>query len=98
MTDKEKVIKGLEICYYPPSMCEDCPYCEKEGCNNLLCQDALELLKAQEPVLLKNPHKPYAHVINANSPWISRCPKCGKKVEGRQTKFCKYCGQAVRWE
>ena len=55
-------------------------------------------LKEQEPVLLKNQHKPYGHFINANSPWISRCPRCGKKVEGKQTRFCKYCGQAVKWD
>lgn len=51
-----------------------------------------------EPILLENQHKPYGISTNANSPWISRCPKCGKKVEGKQTKFCKYCGQAVKWE
>ena len=59
---------------------------------------ALELLKEQKPILLENQHKPYGHVINANSPWISRCPKCGKKIEGKQTPYCKYCGQAVKWE
>ena len=50
------------------------------------------------PVLLKNQHKPYGDGLNANAPWVSRCPKCGKKVEGKQTRFCKYCGQSVRWE
>jgi len=58
---------------------------------------AIEALKEQEPVLLENQHKPYGHFTNANSPWISRCPKCGKKIEGKQTRFCKYCGQAVKW-
>ena len=56
------------------------------------------LLKEQEPILLENQHKPYGISTNANSPWISRCPRCGKKVEGKQTRFCKYCGQAVKWE
>lgn len=54
-------------------------------------------LKEQEPILLENQHKPYGISTNANSPWISKCPRCGKKVEGRQTKFCKYCGQGVKW-
>ena len=49
----------------------------------------INLLKKQEPVLLQNQHKPYGHFTNANAPWISRCPKCSKKVEGRQTRFCK---------
>ena len=52
----------------------------------------------RKPILLENQHKPYGISTNANSPWISRCPRCGKKIEGKQTKFCKYCGQAVRWE
>ena len=57
-----------------------------------------DLLKEQEPILLENQHKPYGISTNANSPWISRCPRCSKKVEGKQTRFCKYCGQAVKWE
>ena len=63
-----------------------------------ICERAIELLKEQEPILLENQHKPYGHSTSANSPWISRCPKCDKKIEGRQTRFCKYCGQAVKWE
>ena len=59
--------------------------------------DALKLLKEQEPILLENQHKPYGISTNANSPRISRCPRCSKKVEGKQTRFCKYCGQAVKW-
>lgn len=59
---------------------------------------AVNMLKEQEAVLLKDQHKNGGHIINANSPWKSRCPRCGKKIEGRQTRFCKYCGQGVRWE
>lgn len=58
----------------------------------------LALLNENEPILLKNQHKPYGFSTNANSPWISRCPRCGKKVEGKQTRFCKYCGQEVKWD
>ena len=57
----------------------------------------IDALKEPEPILLENQHKPYGISTNANSPWVSRCPKCGKKVEGKQTRFCKYCGQAVKW-
>ena len=99
MTDREKVINALERCE-SYGYCEDtgCPYYENVHCLELLRKDALTLLKEQEPVLLENQHKPGGHFINANSPWISKCPKCGKKVEGRQTRFCKYCGKAVKWE
>ena len=100
MTDREKVIKGIDICLKRFHCGEDCPYHDNcgIGCMEQLSEDALTLLKEQEPVLLKNQHKPGGHFINANSPWISRCPRCGRKVEGRQTRFCKYCGQAVKWE
>lgn len=57
-----------------------------------------DLFKEQEPVLLENQHKPFGYNTNANSPWISRCPKCKKKIEGKQTHYCKYCGQAVKWD
>lgn len=54
MADREKVIKGLETCYYPPSKCEDCPYHDlpdEQSCNDMLCLDALALLKEQEAVV-----------------------------------------------
>lgn len=62
------------------------------------CVGAIALLKEREPILLENQHKPHGISTNANSPWVSRCPKCGKKIEGKQTRFCKYCGRAVKWE
>jgi len=92
MTDREKVIKGIDICLQRFRCGEDCPYYELE-CMEQLREDALTLLKEQKPVLLKNQQQ-----LNTNSPWISKCPKCGKKIEGRQTRFCKYCGQAVKWD
>ena len=51
MPDIKKVIKGLEICYCPPTKCEDCPYHNlpnEQSCNDILCLDALALLKEQE--------------------------------------------------
>ncbi len=50
MTDKEKVIRGLECCGYSTFMdkCQECPYDGKD-CFKRLKADALALLKAQEP-------------------------------------------------
>lgn len=106
MTKQEQTIAWLRLCdghaIHTGHGCENCPYLEEtesgEECVERLHADAVSLLKAQEPILLENQHKPGGHFINANSPWISRCPKCGKKIEGKQTRFCKYCGQAVKWE
>ena len=104
MIDREKVIKGLECCINPvPHICRKCSYKgtpdDYPHCvHSRLQTDALELLKEQEPILLENQHKPYGISTNANSPWISRCPRCDKKIECKQTRFCKYCGQAVKWD
>jgi len=62
-------------------------------------QKGIEALKTREPKLVINVHKAHDNVLNPNVPWIGKCPKCGKKIEGKTlTSFCKYCGQAVAWE
>lgn len=52
MTEREKVIKGLECCIKHDSddkmRCGECPY--EGACLNRLKVDALALLKAQEPI------------------------------------------------
>lgn len=98
MTDREKVITAVDSCF--DYWLEQHRWLDPLKLENVrqFKADALTMLKEQEPVLLENQHKPYGHFINANSPWISRCPRCGKKVEGRQSRFCKYCGLAVKWE
>lgn len=59
MTDRDdvinKIIKGLEICYCPPAKCKDCPYhdlLDEQNCNDVLCLDALALLKEQKAHVL----------------------------------------------
>lgn len=52
MPDREKVIKGLEICTSRPCYCTDCPY--KANCcldSQEVMEDALALLKEQEDAL-----------------------------------------------
>ena len=49
MSDREKVIKGLEICTSKPCYCTDCPY--KANCcldSQEVMEDALALLKKQQ--------------------------------------------------
>ena len=91
----EKVIKGLEICYRPPSKCKDCPYHDlpdEQSCNDVLCLNALALLKEQEPKLVLN----IGEQISCKS---GSCPKCGKMLNTTCNKrYCGDCGQAVKWE
>ena len=52
MVDRNKVIKGLELCKQDAKLCfseTECPYqCEFPRCCLKLMADALELLKEQE--------------------------------------------------
>ena len=100
MTDREKVIKGLECCITDGLDCpNDCPYIG--DCNRKqLHTDALDLLKAQEPVMVEE---------RADTDTIN-CPKCGQQFArvGRdksiyldtdeEPNYCPNCGQAVKWE
>lgn len=56
MTDREKVIRGLECCERPyEKKCDACPYIfhapDSMECTAYLCKDALELLTEQEAVV-----------------------------------------------
>lgn len=52
MPDKGKVIRGINKCLHRFHCDADCPY-YGEGCMEQLLEDTLELLKEQEPRLLK---------------------------------------------
>jgi hypothetical protein len=50
VTEREKVIMGLECCSNAVLKCgENCPYWDIENCESIMQDDALALLKAQEP-------------------------------------------------
>ena len=98
MTEREKVIKGLECCLANGH--NNCPYeSTDEGidkvtcCTTYLMQDALALLKAQEPV------KPLDE--NYWKHTMGRCGHCKAPlpaIEGLRSKFCWMCGRPVKWE
>lgn len=90
MPDREKVIKGLETCYCPPSKCEDCPYHDlpdEQSCNDVLCLDALALLKEQKPV---EPFKEGFEDYN--------CGSCGAGLRYEKDLYCPYCGKEIKWD
>lgn len=98
MPDRDRVIYSIErcICYVPDS-CRDCAYDKYEypDCVNKMCKDALELLKAQEPV------KPYVSgngkgFENASTWWYA-CGACNEQID-MHDKFCRHCGKAVKWD
>ena len=97
MPEVEKVIKGLECCagygIEDTPGCEDCPYNDMgDTCERMrpLYEDALALLRAQEPV---NPN-----VIMYGKMVIHyQCPACLVTIDPRDN-FCRHCGRAVKWE
>lgn len=49
MTDRKKVIKGLEYCKHTDGVeCPNCPYWHEDDCVEILHADTLALLKEQE--------------------------------------------------
>ena len=80
--DREKVIKGLEV------ILED----TADMFYRSIIQDAIALLKAQEP-------KPPVVKENSYGWKFYYCPSCGKEFyQNNKFSFCEKCGEAVKWE
>lgn len=47
--DKTNVMKALSLCGTGSETCTGCPYYGMNGCDRHMCDDALSLLKANEP-------------------------------------------------
>ena len=98
MTDREKVIDGIKNCISFRGIgqeCDLCPYAVEEfgRCVGKLMEDALKLLKEQEPVMwLYDGYNRF-------------CSNCGVHVEDevhymmdKPISFCPACGRKVKWE
>ena len=89
--DREKVIKGIDICLNRFHCGADCPYYDGNGCQEQLRQDALSLLKEQEAV------KPKAIGTNGFGHPIYACGKCGLLITESMI-YCHECGKRIEWE
>ena len=102
MTDREKVIKGLECCSMPGDKrdCDLCPIGFGEGCALKLKRDALALLKAQEPVEPKVVDTSSSKLYHSKMFKNHYCGYCGEflHIVNRKDLFCSHCGKAVKWE
>ena len=104
MTDREKVIHGLEICtkdipmsnaVHKSDFCKECPYYNAENryCWNQIAmiRDALALLKEQGAV---KPKSKVRHGANAQIQHF--CGNCNAMLHGKP-QFCSECGKRVLW-
>ena len=95
MPDREKVIRGLE-CHAEPHFgmeecfCETCPY-DELTCGLDVPNDALKLLKAQEPMEPKRE-------VSTQHGQILKCGECGTWFVAQKQKFCHECGRGVKWD
>ena len=96
MTDRDKVIKGIEQCTIDycsdefETQCEDCPYYTAgitlEECRKELRDDFHALLEEQEAVEPK---------VSCTE---QRCGNCNKVIEMDGWIACPWCGKRIDWE
>lgn len=90
MTDREKVIGHLYDCLAASRPENMWVFVRKD-----IVGDALALLKEQEPKQVIG----IADSIEGME--VGYCPSCDRGIVNKkidETKFCKFCGQAVKWE
>ena len=92
MTDKERVIKGLECHADPHAPCAGCPYNDgNRDCAYSLCEDALELLKAWPDIVRCEDCKYYSNGFCYNPNTYDDVITCGN------TDPDWYCADGKRW-
>lgn len=93
MTDRENVINGLEEVKHL-IRCENLPAHTLKAI--LTVDDAIDLLKAQEPVIaVKLQSKKY--IGRTGIAYDGSCGNCNAYLM-RAWRACPLCGKAVKWE
>ena len=84
MTDREKVIKGLNCCTHTDGAeCPNCPYWQDDDCVEALNADALALMKEQEKI---------GHWIYKKYDDMFMCSCCEKYSIRNDYPYCHWCG------
>jgi len=97
---REKVIKELECCVslnHNGSKCANCDYADEfhnGDCETYLLSDALALLKAQAQV---EPTIGRCEEYDGHDSWWYQCGKCKTPIDIND-RYCRMCGQAVKWD
>ena len=95
--DRETVITHLQIIHTWAEFARkrDLQFFTEKHLENIAqwADDALAMLKKQEAVEPKTESSVYDP-----DTWFFVCGSCKKGVIDRGDKFCRWCGQAVKWE
>ena len=99
--DREKVIKGLEICKERNYCCPECPYYDRDaemGCHsNELMADALALLKEQQEQI-EQMNYIYGFVYGGQVKEIKKLVRCKEcKHRDPEDHKCDY-GHDIQWQ
>lgn len=96
MPDREKVVKGLECLITNKVPCDGCPYNKGENlsCLRNIANDALELLKEQEPLRPKK-WVPKGQVFGYCRGYY--CPQCNTGISSGD-RYCHWCGRELKWD
>lgn len=99
MAELEKVIRGLECQYEPRMTCYGCDHfiVRDKLCNkNKIFREAVDLLKAQEPVspTIKQEMDDICSCIDD----VAYCGRCGERIGRLKQNYCQNCGKKVKWE
>ena len=103
MTDREKVIKGLECLANNCSVCySDCPYYKIPSCFRMISADALALLKAQEPreMTLEEIKDGESYWFSAGKEFVPRPVICIHREDDAQKPYITFAEQygTFSWE
>ena len=95
MPDRRKVVRGLEVC--SAGKCDSCcPYKGCPRCTLQILEDALALLKAQEPMEVFSDRQCETKPLEWER--CGFCPKCHQVVKWELNRaYCGFCGQELKW-
>ena len=101
MPDREKVIKGLECHAKGAKGCLfDCPYGNENGCQLLLCSDALALLKKQDEII-KELQNAYGYLQDQFFDTQDKLLKEQEAIEPRVStaeQRCGHCNKVIEMD
>lgn len=93
--NRETIIETYNYCENRSDcICDVCPYYiyGYPRCRELLFGDAISLLKAQEPKMVKE-------MLVVGGHLMGKCPRCSKILTIQDHPVaCGFCGQGVKWK